>query len=213
MNENDVERLAEYLKNVPLTKKVEVGEFGYDNPVLICIDAVLSINRPYYRFVVPRIEYFRKEYETIKDLKGLISLIERYGYGQFDIVWKYKHPQRVVILDNMAKKYLRYKNEVCINNDLLAMKDWAKKSSVNEFKKFGVRGIGLATFQYLRMMLGVSTFKPDVHIKRAVFMALERKANDIEIIELMEKASKIMGVEAIMMDHNLWRFFAEKEDE
>lgn len=213
MKENDVERLVEYLKNIPLSKQVRAEEFGYDNPVLICIDAVLSINRPYYRFVAPRIEHFKKEYAVIIDLGGLVNLIERYGYEQFDIVWKYKHPQRVVILDSLAKKYLRYKDEVCINNDLLAMKDWAKKSSLNEFEKFGVEGIGLATFQYLRMLLGVSTFKPDVHIKKAVSIALGRKLNEMKVIELMEKASEIMGVEAIMMDHNLWRFFAEKEDE
>ena len=115
---------------------------------------------------------------------------------------------RVKTLENLVNRYMAYANEINEANDLVAMKDWAQKSSVMDYEKFGVNGIGLATFQYLRMMLGVSTVKPDVHIKRAVSSALSRRVADLEAIWLVEKASEEMGLPATLVDHNLWRNFA-----
>ena len=58
------------------------------------------------------------------------------------------------------------------------------------------------------MLFGVSTVKPDVHIKKAVSLALNKQVSDLEAIWLVEQASIAMGLTPIMVDHNLWRSFA-----
>lgn len=207
-SEIDIRRVVRYLSTIPLDYQMLPDEFGYSSPVLICLDAVLSINRKYYSFVVPRIKYFEENYPHICTLEQLASLIHELGYEGFHVVWRYKHIARVRTLDSLVTKYMNYAKEIGEKDDLVAMRIWAQKSSVVDYKNFGVYGIGLATFQYLRMMLGVSTVKPDVHIKRAVRYALQRPVSDLEAICLIEKASEAMGLPTTLVDHNLWRHFA-----
>ena len=57
INDSDIDCLVSYLLTVPFDTNITPEEFGYSNPVLICMDAVLSINRKYYSFVVPRINH------------------------------------------------------------------------------------------------------------------------------------------------------------
>lgn len=204
----DIRKVIDYIARIPLNHQIRPEEFGYSNPVLICLDAVLSINRRYYSFVVPRIKHFQKTYPNICTLQQISTLIQDLGYEGFCVVWKYKHIARVRTLDHLVTKFINYAKEIGETDDLTAMKIWARESSVTDYKNFGVPGIGLATFQYLRMMLGVSTVKPDVHIKRAVSDALKRPVSDIEAIILIEKASEAMGLPATLVDHNLWRHFA-----
>ncbi|HSW62016.1 MAG TPA: hypothetical protein VLH56_01650 [Dissulfurispiraceae bacterium] len=207
-NDAEIEQLVMYLSKIPLDHPVKPEEFGYNNPVLICLDAVLSINRKYAAFVVPRIKHFQENYAQICTLKGLAHLLRELGYDGFHVVWQYRHTGRAMTLERLLNRYIEYADVVAVTDDLTAMKDWATKSSVMDYRTFRVRGIGLATFQYLRMMLGVSTVKPDVHIKRAVSMALNRPISDLDAIWLVERASERMGLPATLVDHNLWRSFA-----
>ena len=208
INDSDIDYLVSYLLTVPFDTNITPEEFGYSNPVLICMDAVLSINRRYYSFVVPRINHFSETYPWVQTLLELKNLIQKVGYEGFSAVWKYNHLNRVKILETLATKFIVYGQEIGEIDNLIAMKNWAQKSSVLEYKTFQVNGIGLATFQYLRMMLGVSTVKPDVHIKKAVSLALNKRVSDLEAIWLVEQASITMGLTPTMVDHNLWRSFA-----
>ncbi len=58
-----------YVNSLNLDFNQTPGEFDYDNPVLILVDAVLSMNRKYDSFVVPRVELIRKSgiVRTAKD--------------------------------------------------------------------------------------------------------------------------------------------------
>ena len=200
----------EYLRQIPITYDVQPEEFGYGNPVLVCMDAVLSINRRYDSFVVPRLNYFKEKYPDMTDLVRLKRLVQEVGYDGFCIVWNYRHPTRVILLERLAARYIKHNLEYGFADELQGMRHWARSVSVIDYKQFGVEGIGLATFQYLRMMLGVSTVKPDVHIKRAMEAALGRRTNEIESISLLEEASKALGLPATTVDHNLWKMASDK---
>lgn len=187
------------------------NEFGYENPVLICMDAVLSINRKYAAFVTPRIDNFKREYPDIDTLEALTKLIKQKGYEGFCAVWNYRHIERVGLLHRLSTKFLEYKYQSNRTNDLAAMKDWASSVDVMDYLNFNVKGIGLKTFQYLRMLLGVPTVKPDRHISRAVALALGRSSSEIESISLLVSASKQLGLDVTNVDHNIWKFFSEKK--
>jgi len=76
MNESqEAEKCIKFVNslNLQFTKKPE--EFGYNNPVKLLLNVALSINRPYNRFVIPRIEFFKAKYPNTKDLTSLKNLI------------------------------------------------------------------------------------------------------------------------------------------
>ncbi len=208
--DSEVDKLVAYIKTVPLIHSIKSGEFGYDNPVLICLDAVLSINRQYERFVKPRIIDFRENYSSVRTLNDLIELININGREGFCLIWHYKHIERVDLLCRLSLKFIDYKIKIGETDDLSAMKQWARETSVEDFRSFGVSGIGLATFQYLRMMLGVPTVKPDIHITRAIEKALGTKQTMIMSIRLLERASKKLGLDPTFVDHNIWRYYSAK---
>ena len=62
------------------------------------------------------------------------------------------------------------------------------------------------------MLLGASTVKPDVHIKRTISNVLSRNVSDIESINLFEQACKNLNLDVATIDHNLWLLFANDTD-
>ena len=114
IDKKEIEKLIALLETIPIIPDVSPENFGYDNPVLICMDAVLSINRKYENFVVPRISSFKATYSNINNLSLLIDFINKSGRNNFCDVWNYKHLERVDILYNIASWFLLYKNKKMI---------------------------------------------------------------------------------------------------
>lgn len=206
----ELQKLIDHLSDILIIEEIETNEFGYDNSVDICMDAVLSIRRKYYAFVVPRLEQFRNKNPEIRSLHTLLMLIQSSGHEEFCNIWNYNHLVRVQLLESLIRRFITYNTENNFQNELEGMKDWAKRSSPKDYRNFGVKGIGLATFQYLRMLLGVQTVKPDVHIKNSIGIVLNRDVNDFEAIEFIEHASEKLGLPATVLDHNIWRYYADK---
>lgn len=135
-----------YVRSLNLDFNQKPGEFDYDNPVLILVDAVLSMNRKYDSFVVPRVKLIRKS--GIKTLEEVLKAIEDKGINGFCKIWNYNHPERVEILKRLANKFLRIKKELKVSNDLTTLKEWAKQSIATDYPKFGVKGIGFVTYLF-----------------------------------------------------------------
>jgi len=207
-NNNDIEKIKKFIKSISTTSNPQNSLGNYPNAVLVCIDAVLSINRKYYKFVVPRITYFQDNYSNITTLKELLNLIKEKGIEGFSECWNYKHDARVEILYSLVNRLIEIKDKYNANTEIESLRIWAKESLPNDYKNFNVNGIGLATYQYIRMMLGASTIKPDVHIKRTISNILNRNVSDIESINLFEQACKKLKVDTATIDHNLWLLLA-----
>lgn len=104
--EKDLLLLKEYLNSYDI-ESVESNTLGnYQNAVLVCLDASLSINRKYYTFVVPRIIYFQNKYPDITKLDDLIKLIDTVGVDGFRECWNYNHPDRVRLLYDLCNRLL-----------------------------------------------------------------------------------------------------------
>lgn len=203
-----MDEFINYVRSLNLDFNQKPGEFDYDNPVLVLVDAVLSMNRKYDSFVVPRVKLIRKS--GIKTFEEVLKAIEDKGINGFCKVWNYNHPERVEILKRLTNKFLRIKKELKISNDLSALKEWAKQSTVTDYPKFSVKGIGFVTYQYLRLMCGADTTKPDVHLKRAVKEGNGRKLPEAEVVQLVEQSAKRMNVKARQLDYALWRYYSNR---
>jgi hypothetical protein len=81
---------------------------------------------------------------------------------------------------------------------------------LDHFGSFNVKGIGLATFQYLRILCGSDTVKPDIHIRQAVSDGLnERVTNDKRVIALVEAAAFSLQISARILEYSIWLHYSE----
>jgi mycofactocin precursor len=206
VSQNEVKKFMDFVRSLDLNYDLVPGEFGYNNAVLVLVDAVLSINRQYKSFVVPRVEIMRCS--GIQTLEELLGVIEEVGIDGFCGVWKYKHPERVEILRDLAIRCLEIKEVLNIEDDLEALNEWGKTSKTEDFDGFGIKGFGFTTFQYLRLLCGSDTTKPDVHLKRAIEFAVERKCNLKEVVEIVEQTGRKMGVGVRQLDYAIWNHYS-----
>jgi len=168
------------------------------------------MNRKYDSFVVPRVKLMRKS--GVKTLEKLLETINDEGINGFCKIWNYRHPKRVEILENLANKFLQIKKELNALSDLKALNEWGKQSKADDYPKFSVKGIGFVTYQYLRLMCGADTTKPDVHLKSAVKEGTGNKLPEAEVVQVVEQSAKRMNVKARQLDYALWRYYSKRAD-
>jgi len=194
-----------FVKTLPLDFK---RELNYTNPVLILADAVLSMNRKYKTFVIPRIELLRKA--GITSLTQLNNLITQEGIEEFTKVWNYNDPKRVKILQSLAEKFLKLKEQYGLADDLETLHKWGIETESEVWTSFGIKGIGFVTYQYLRILCGASTVKPDIWIERVFVEAVGKSRPLGEIIEVVKETAKQMNMPAQQLDNALWRYYSER---
>lgn len=212
VNNIDLDKLIAYLKTVPIINRTPI-EYRYTNSVIICLDAVLSINRDYDTLVSRCLDYFKRFYPDVKTLQELLNLITKHGYAGFQQVWKYNHPQRVRVLEDLVKKFIEYGQGIGETDDLKAMRHWAESASIENFNEFGVKGVGINTYQYLRILSGVSAARSDVNTRLGISQALNKDIKDpYVIIELMECASQRMNIPTNILGHSLWQYIHNQND-
>ena len=89
-----------------------------------------------------------------------------------------------------------------------ALKRWAVET---DYKKWRVdpvgrvRGVGLVTFQYLRMQVGVDTCMPDKIIKKFAKIDFGLDIDDdFRFIEAFKKLSERLGISQILLSWLIW---------
>lgn len=180
--------------------------FGHPTAVLCCVDAVLSINRPYARFVRPRVERFARIFPGLGELQLFRQRIE--GLTGEEIAREFldtRDALRGALLDRLTKRLLELAGGSLGEGEMGKLKRWALEQTPASHTSFGVPGIGIATFQYLRMLLGVDTVKPDTHVGGFVSSAVGRRLRAEEVILLVERSATVLGASAIAVDHAIWR--------
>lgn len=204
---SDIDKLYTYLKNLPLEIDTYEDGYEYDNPALTLVDAVLSINRNYNNFVKPRLEIIKTS--SISSFDELKEELDK-GDKQFMEFWNYQHLQRVLLLKDLLEFFTKIKKENNLNSDIEALNFWANQSSVAGFSKWNIKGIGFTTYQYLRMLCGSDTVKPDVHISRIIEDAIGKRLSPKDNVLIIEKISKQMDVSARSLDHAIWLYSSSK---
>jgi hypothetical protein len=122
------------------------------------------------------------------------------------------------MIKEIAKYLCRLKKEKNLS-DKEAFRLWAKNADYKNFKNDPIgkiKGVGLITFQYLRMMGGVDTVMPDKIVKRVINeifekAGLKREENDFRFIEKVHRISKQTGKRPIELCWMTW--LVQKEGE
>lgn len=187
------------------------------NVVLMVVDAAFdSIGLNYFNSIVPKVVEFEEKFVDngmVEDLSDLENL----NHERVKEVWANRRSWGV------ANSVASYLNELKIEKNLDdrgAFRRWASDSGFEDWKENPIgriHGVGLTTYQYLRMMGGVDTAMPDKIVRRVVEEILE-KANvkmptkgDIEFVKTVDRIASISGYRPIEICWMTWLVQSEGE--
>jgi len=175
-------------------------------PASKVIDCVLSLRRRYDSFVVPRLDSFEQSHPDIRSIHDLRYLIDSHpSPARFsERVLNYRDPARAQTLSGMVGYLVRVLDHGSGRSESDTLTHWANGARPADYRTVGVRGFGLAGYQYLRMLFGADTTKPDVHICRFVRNALNRPVTDVAALEILEQAAPLAGVKLRDLDTTIW---------
>jgi len=172
--------------------------------VLMVVDAAFtSIGLNYFTAVVPKVEEFSEKFVESGRIRNLEDLVKA-NIGELREVWRNKRSW--IIAKNIASCLST------IGDDKSALRAWAENASVENWKEDSIgriKGVGLITFQYLRMMGGIDTVMPDKIVKRVINEILEKADlkpvdDDLEFIKKAEEIALTCGYKPIQLCWMTW---------
>jgi len=171
------------------------------NVVLMIVDAAFtSLGLNYFNAVVPKVVEFRRT-ERINTLEELAE----YDIEKLRKVWKNTRSWEVA--KGIAGYLIKLKKERKLD-DRQAFIYWGKNSSLENWKQDPIgriKGVGINTYQYLRMMAGVDTVMPDKIVRKVLENILGKlPEDDIEFIKCIEKIAKKANLRAIDICWMTW---------
>lgn len=194
------------------SKEDEFSE-GFDAK-LILVDTCLAWRNHYSKKVIPRIKRVKQRFSHVKTLEDLRDLMVEMGEGFNRAFWDFDSQRRKQMLFELTNGFIEYKKKTHIDDDMEAMKDWAVKARIEKYSK-GINGspitcLGIANYQYLRMLCGVNTVKPDTYILKGIETALGYSKKPPEVVKLLEKAAAKMEIPMLEIDQILWVYYANE---
>jgi hypothetical protein len=170
-------------------------------PAVRVIDCVLSLNRNYDGFVVPRLHRFEKAHPAIQSVSDLQRLMKDYSSPHRFVksTLEYDHEARAIILSRVVDYLIGVRG----GSDQ-RLTHWAAETKPTDYTTVGIPGFGLAGFQYLRMLFGANTTKPDMHICGMIAKWVGHRVAPIQALLLLEKAAVEAGVRLRDLDTTLW---------
>lgn len=160
--------------------------------------AFTSIGLNYFTAVVPSVIRFEKELiinGKVQNLRDL-SLLQA---DQMQSIWRNKRSWQ------MAKSVASYLDNLAAArslDDREALRCWAASSCLENWKENPIgkiKGVGIITFQYLRMMGGIDTAMPDKIVRRVIKQILNEAElemptkGDLELVTTIGRMSNISG--------------------
>ncbi len=174
------------------------------NVVLMVVDAAFtSIGLNYFTAVVPKVEEFNRKYIENKRIRNLKDLAKT-NIRELRCIWRNRRSWTI------AYDIAFYLSKM--GDDKLALRSWARKSSLEDWMDDPIgriKGVGINTFQYLRMMGGVDTVMPDKIVKRVINEILDKADqrpinDDIEFVKKTEEIALTCGYKPIELCWMTW---------
>lgn len=175
-------------------------------PAIKVIDCVLSLRTSYDNFVVPRLEAFKLANPNIKQVAELAEFMAGYPTPHAFMVnqFNYNSERKGKMLQEVVEFVCQIAQKTPNLSEEEALKQWAMRSKPQECYALNIKYFKLAGFQYLRMLFGADTTKPDVHIIRFLSDTLNRKVSAVESLLLLEAASPRVGFSVRAVDKFIW---------
>ena len=183
-------------------KVCRTGRRWEGKAILIVLDACLdSTGLNYFTVVVPKVNYFREKYVKT----GIISKCSDFK--------KLKENELLSMFNN--KRVWNAMEKICNfiaersggKDEIKTLKKWAENADPLNFKEdeLGrINGIGISTFQYLRIQSGIDTIMPDKIIMKWISNNFKTVKTPYECITEGAKISKILGISKTELCWAIW---------
>ncbi|MCS4540775.1 MAG: hypothetical protein HY929_00400 [Euryarchaeota archaeon] len=179
--------------------------------LLMVIDAAFtSIGLNYFKTVVPKMIEFEETFVKSGKIKSLEDLTSA-EMKVLRKIWKNKRSWEVA--KSIASSLVNIKEQKNLKTDKQAFITWAKNAQLQNWKENPIgkiKGVGLNTFQYLRMMGGIDTVMPDKIVRRIITNILKESEvitpilDDIAFIETVHKIAQKTGYRPIELCWMTW---------
>jgi len=172
--------------------------------VLMVVDAAFtSIGLNYFTAVVSKVQEFENRFVESGRIRNLRELADA-DIDELRSVWRNERSW------TLAKDVASYLSMV--GDDRIGLRSWARDASLQNWRQDPIgkiKGVGLVTFQYLRMMGGVDTVMPDKIVKRVINEILEKAGlgrvnDDIEFVKKAEEIALGSGYRPIELCWMTW---------
>lgn len=207
-----------YMQQVPMVhehcERCLASARWHSSALLMVLDAAFdSIGLNYFQSVVPKVELFRQKYMETNETVTLADLIHAPD-DKLILIWKNIRSWKVARAVAMYLDEIRRKYKI---DDRSALIFWARSAPLEgwETDPIGkINGVGINTYQYLRMMGGIDTVMPDKIVKKVIYEILDKAGidkphDDIEFILFVEKIAPAVGYRAIELCWMTWLIQSE----
>lgn len=211
MIEADAHRLAERIAiDFPVTRSL-TGPFWRAHASTKVIDCVLSLRKPYKKVVEPRVEAFSRNHPEVRSCADLLDLISSFASPEaFHVsVLNMDSSRKAAALVGVLEYLVDIQQRFDGTDEDARLAAWACWARPGDYLTLDVTGFKLAGFQYLRMLFGAETTKPDVHILRYVAEVLSRSiagypSREVQAVYAIERAGEILGRSVRELDVAIW---------
>jgi hypothetical protein len=205
--------VVSYMERVPMVHehcdRCLAAKRWHSNAVLMVVDAAFdSIGLNYFQSVVPKVELFRLKFVETRLITNMQDLSRANDNGMYEI-WKNARSWKVARETAAHLAGIKSSHNL---DDRAALMYWARHAPLKGWEQDpigSISGVGINTYQYLRMMGGVDTVMPDKIVKKVIYEILEkagieRPQSDIDFILLLEKLAPLTGYRAIELCWMTW---------
>lgn len=196
-------------------KFLTLNRWTGDDPVLLLADAAgTTTGQSYFAQVKPSVEAFQEEFLDTRRIQSFDAL-SNLDQADPDLqrIFEAARKRRVLIkgADVLAS--------IDAPDDLARLQTWAENADPYQYRLDPIgqlRGVGLRTFQYLRMIAGTDTVKPDIQVQRfikAIATAATRTdldaSSDTAVLKSCERIAAETSYRMIEIDQIAWWHFSE----
>src|SRR5713226_1341646 len=208
----DHDKLVDALRHLAPSVRRSSDRAWRREPALRVIDCVLSLHRPYDSFVVPRLDSFERKHPEIRTVPELQELIATYPSPPLFVAkaLDYQDEARAATLRAVVDLLVTISGHGSYTEQMSKLQLWAANANPTEYIALHIGGFALGGFQYLRMLFGANTTKPDVHIRKYVASSVGHVVSDIKALELLECAAVKAHVKLRNLDTTVWENSARR---
>lgn len=182
---------------------------------LMLVDAAfMSIGLNYFTAVVPAVAAYEAAMErgaVPRSIRNMASL----SLDDVTPIWKNRRSWEMA---RGVAQALEATRSTSASDDRETLRDWAASAPLQGWMDTPVgrvKGVGISTYQYLRMMGGVDTSMPDKIVRRVVMKVLEEAGvelptrGDLELIDTIDRISRISNQRPIELTWMTWMVQSE----
>ena len=196
------------------------------SPAVKVINSVLSLGLGYRKVIKPKLDAFQEKNPDVRQVTELAAFIKEDYQTPIDFLNKefnYEHKPKSIrkanAINSVCEKLCGIINASPSVPEEDAIRQWALQAKPKGHSVWNIKEFRITGFQWLRMLFGADTAKPDKHVLNFLADTLNEKfpqtneKKKLEAVNLIEETSARSEFSARDIDRIIWAFMSEKKSD